>query len=352
MLTDRHVIRRLQLIREVLVTGDPPPGWEGRTADWRCNCSSLARAFECNPRTILRDIDLLRDLGYDVKYNKSEKAYYCGNAASMSTLPMMEVSDEEATALLNCLALGGAVFDKSSRKALETFIRKLEGQLPDGFIYSAIDVAGTFTYHGGHVTLEQKETFTVLQRAILDERCVKCRYYSPYNDEESDYFLEPLHLANLSGVWYLIARKRDPMLSIDNAPLRSEQLFRLNRFRSVERSNKRVKERLHPQEVSKNLDPEFGTWLSKDKAQEVILRVREHLVPFMNEISWKAKTPLKKDKNGFWRLSFESLNLELVATFVMKWAPDIQVVSPEHLRDRVIENCQQLLRLHGMDAEV
>lgn len=48
-------------ILESLRSGEPPLGYTGLPADWKANAKQFAKALECSHRTILRDVETLRE---------------------------------------------------------------------------------------------------------------------------------------------------------------------------------------------------------------------------------------------------------------------------------------------------
>lgn len=104
--------------------------------------SELARRLEVSPRTIRRDVERLRDLGYPVEASRgAEGGYRLGAGAAM---PPLLVDDEEAVAIAVGLrtAAGHAVegIDEASVRALA----KLEQVLPSRLRYR-INALGSAT---------------------------------------------------------------------------------------------------------------------------------------------------------------------------------------------------------------
>jgi predicted DNA-binding transcriptional regulator YafY len=174
--------------------------------DWPC--SELADRLEVSGRTIRRDIERLRQLGYPVESLTGPAGGYRLRAGS--AMPPLLLDDEEAIAI----AVGLRTAARASVTGIEeTAVRalvKLEQVLP-GHLRRRVGALGsaTFTLHGAGPTVDPQH-LTVIAAARRDSECLRFGYRSR-GGSDSRREVEPHSLVNHGSRWYLVAwdRRRD-----------------------------------------------------------------------------------------------------------------------------------------------
>ena len=180
----------------------------------------LADRLEVSPRTLRRDVDRLRDLGYPVDANRGAAGGYQLQAGA--AMPPLLLDDDEAVAIAVGLrtAAAGAVtgFEETSVRALAKVIQLLPPRLRKRIdALRAVTTPGVF---GGGPTLDATVLTTVALACRGEERL---RFtYAPREGDTSDRHVEPHRLVPLGRRWYLIA------WDLDRADWRSFRLDRLS----------------------------------------------------------------------------------------------------------------------------
>ncbi len=170
--------------------------------------SELAERLGVSPRTIRRDIDRLRDLGYPVEASRGADGGY--RLVAGTAMPPLLLDDDEAVAIavgLRTAAAGQPVegIEDASVRALA----KLEQVLPSRLRHRV----GTF----GTATIAVPATgpavdpaqLTVFAGAIANHETVRFRYRANAEPDESRRLVEPLRLVAAGRRWYLVAFDRD-----------------------------------------------------------------------------------------------------------------------------------------------
>ena len=171
--------------------------------DWPGN--ELARRLEVSGRTIRRDIERLRDLGYPVESLTGPAGGYRLRAGS--AMPPLLLDDEEAIAI----AVGLRTAARASVTGIEeTAVRalvKLEQVLP-AHLRRRVAALGsaTFTPPVTGPTVDPQH-LTVIAAAARDSECLRFRYRSR-DGTDSRREVEPHSLVNLGRRWYLAAWDR------------------------------------------------------------------------------------------------------------------------------------------------
>lgn len=165
--------------------------------------SELASRLEVSARTIRRDIDRLRDLGYPVEATMGAEGGY--RLVAGTAMPPLLLDDEEAVAIAVGLriASGHAVngIDEASVRALT----KLERVLPSR-LRRRVAALGTATVPltTGDAPSVDPENLTMLATAIANNECLRFTYRA--NDgTETKRLVEPHRLVSAGRRWYLVA---------------------------------------------------------------------------------------------------------------------------------------------------
>jgi predicted DNA-binding transcriptional regulator YafY len=198
--------------------------------------SELAARLEVSVRTLRRDIDRLRELGYPVEANRGVDGGY--QLAAGAALPPLVLDDEEAVALavgLQAAAHGGvAGIAESSVRALAKVVQVMPSRLR-----RRVDALRAMTVPAGwgSATADvDPGVLTVLAQACRDTERVRFSYTSAAG-ERTLREVEPLRLVSLGRRWYLVA------YDLTRHDWRS---FRLDRLEAPDRTGARFRPRELP----------------------------------------------------------------------------------------------------------
>ncbi|MDA2806550.1 WYL domain-containing protein [Nocardiopsis suaedae] len=169
--------------------------------DW--TGTELADRLDVTPRTVRRDVQRLRDLGYPVDATPGVAGGYRLGAGS--ALPPLLLDDEEAVAVavgLRSAAAGGALsgIEETSARALA----KLEQVLPSrlrrrvGAVHAYTDAIGR------RAPMVEGEHLTEIAACCRDAESLRFGYRD-YTGAETRRLVEPHRMVHVSGRWYLLA---------------------------------------------------------------------------------------------------------------------------------------------------
>jgi predicted DNA-binding transcriptional regulator YafY len=181
--------------------------------------AELADRLEVSPRTLRRDVDRLRDLGYPVDASRGVAGGYQLQAGA--AVPPLLLDDDEAVAIAVGLrtSAAGAVagFEEISVRALAKVIQLLPPRLRRQI--DALRVVTTPGVFGGGPTLDAT-ALTTIALACRGEERLRFRY-APRERDAALRHVEPHRLVPLGRRWYLIA------WDLDRADWRSFRVDRL-----------------------------------------------------------------------------------------------------------------------------
>jgi predicted DNA-binding transcriptional regulator YafY len=181
--------------------------------------TELANRLEVSPRTLRRDVDRLRELGYPVDAARGVAGGYQLQAGA--AVPPLLLDDDEAVAIAVGLrtAAAGAVsgFEETSVRALAKVIQLLPPRLRHRI--DALQAATSPGVFGGGPTLDAT-TLTTIAMACRGEERLRFEY-TARDAEQASRHVEPHRLVSLGRRWYLVA------WDLDRTDWRSFRLDRL-----------------------------------------------------------------------------------------------------------------------------
>ncbi|MFJ9179636.1 helix-turn-helix transcriptional regulator [Streptomyces sp. NPDC102360] len=183
-------VRLLQLL-SLLQT---PREWPG---------SELSARLGISRRTVRRDIDRLRDLGYPVQATLGADGGY--RLVAGKALPPLVLDDEEAVAIAVGLRAGAGHAVEGIEEASVRALAKLEQVLPSRLRHrvATLQTATTPLTSGDGATIAP-ETLTVIASAAAGSERLRFSYRAR-DTSESRRLVEPHRLVSTGRRWYLVA---------------------------------------------------------------------------------------------------------------------------------------------------
>ena len=184
----------------------------------------LSAELGVDARTVRRDVDRLRELGYPVEASSGVGGGYAlGRGAD---LPPLVLDDEEAVALAIAQRAAGATVGGIEATSLQ-LLGKLDQLMPTRLRRRATALhAVTMSLRGGMPPLVDAGLLSDIATACRDARVLRFGYRSHAGDG-SQRHVQPTRLANYGRRWYLIA------WDIDRSDWRSFRVDRMDKARAT-----------------------------------------------------------------------------------------------------------------------
>ena len=290
----------------------------------------LAERLGVTTRSIRRDVDRLRELGYPVEATHGTGGGYRLGAGR--ELPPLLLADEEAVAVAVSLRLAaGGTVAGASEAAVRT-LAKLDQVMPPRLraevraIQEATDtLVGGATQVDGDVLLR-------LARACRDR--VRVRFgYAGRDQEAAERRVEPVRLVATSRRWYLMA------FDLDRDDWRT---FRLDRMREVEPTTWRFVLREHPDPaefVQRSVSAAPYRYVARVRVQRDPAALAERVTPQMGRV--------EPDGRGASLLTAGGDDLDGMAVFLLSLGADLEVLDPPELCEAFERQAERLLRAAG-----
>ncbi len=167
----------------------------------------LAERLGVSRRTVRRDIDRLRELGYPVQATLGAEGGY--RLVAGKALPPLVLDDEEAVAIAVGLRAGAGHALEGVDEASVRALAKLEQVLPGRLRHrvSTLQAATTPLTSGDGATIAP-ETLTVMASTVAGHERLRFAYRAA-DGTESRRVTEPYRLVSTGRRWYLVAYDLD-----------------------------------------------------------------------------------------------------------------------------------------------
>ncbi|MBE7499634.1 MAG: WYL domain-containing protein [Verrucomicrobiales bacterium] len=303
----RPPLRRMMEIHQCLGAGGYP------------NASQLARALEVSRKSILRDLEFMRDqLGLPLAYDEYRYGYHY--TQPVRDFPMVKITEGELFALVVAekavQQYRGTNFEKPLLSALE----KLAAALPETFSLHLADWDRTISFRTSAEPLLNLEVFDALARATAQRRQLEITYRKPGRAAAETRVIDPYHLANVNGEWYLFAfdHLRQDVRTFVPARIRALRLTGQGFERPTGFS------------LDERLRGSFGVHSAEGRF-EVVLRFSAKVADFIREKRWHPSQGLRELRAGGVELRLRLSSLVEIQRWVLGWGGEVQVLRPPEL---------------------
>jgi proteasome accessory factor B len=296
------------------------------------NASHLAQEIEVATKTIHRDIEFMRDrLNLPLEFDAKRNGYFY--TEEVSAFPTMQITEGELFALVVAEKALQQYRGTSFEKPLISAIKKMEQALPDTISLNLADVEQTISFRTRAEPILDLKIFDALAKAVAQRRQIQLAYRKPGQARPELRLVDPYHLANINGEWFLFA--------YDHA--RGDiRTFVPARIQSVKPTG-RTFERSTKFSLEKRLRDSFGVH-SGEGQYEVVLRFNKRAADYVREKRWHESQQLKELKGGGVELKFKLSSLEEIERWILSWGGDATVVKPRELAEALTRAARRILR--------
>ncbi|MDC3726437.1 MULTISPECIES: helix-turn-helix transcriptional regulator [unclassified Rhodococcus (in: high G+C Gram-positive bacteria)] len=198
----------------------------------------LAAELGVTDRSVRRDVDRLRALGYPVRATPGVGGGYQLGAGTR--LPPLLLHDDEAIATAVSLRLASGSTIAGAAEAALRALAKLDQVMPPRLREEVRAIYGATETVVGAGTEIDADTLLALARACRDATRVRFRY-TTRQEVDDERTVEPVRMVATGQRWYLMA------WDVDRDDWRT---FRLDRMRDVTPTTWRFRPRQHPDPVA------------------------------------------------------------------------------------------------------
>ena len=285
----------------------------------KATCAQLAGEFEVSERTIQRDIDTINMAGIPIS---SERGTYGG----YKILDTYGFSKQSADAKdiehikQSLLSLNTVLEDKTISDTLEK-IKSLHGESDNNPVRVDFSIA--------REKKEQNEALVTIRKIITNNGAVEF-YYTNGSGKGSSKVVEPIGLEFRWYAWYMVAYDKKSQDYRIFKLIRMDRIRVIKAFSGIDHGNPA---RIFNSLIEKNASA--GTVVHFVCSKSSLSAIKEYL----------SVVDLEKVDDETFRGSAYVLEEErLWFAFILSLGDGIKIVSPEHIRTRIVEQAKKILK--------
>lgn len=297
------------------------------------NTSALSKKFEISPKTAQRDIEFMRDrLSCPLLYDQCVKGYYYKDETF--SLPMIYLSSEELSSLLIAKKMLQGIGGDFIKQELSSAIDKITGILKKHSL-AEDELENALSFQMVEYSPAPEEIFKAVLNGCINKKCLSITYHSPASDERIERTVDPYHLLNYMGTWYLIAY----------CQLRNEiRNFNMVRMRNVKALD-RIFAIQKDFDIKEYLKSGFGIYKG-GPLKEVKLRFSPQKSKWIKGQIWDKDQKEKVLKDGSIELTFPVTNYAEIKMEILKHGSDVEVIKPKSLRKLIKAEAENILEIY------
>jgi predicted DNA-binding transcriptional regulator YafY len=296
------------------------------------NASILAAELEVSPKSIHRDLEFMRDrLELPLAYDHARNGYHY--TEEVGNFPTLQITEGELFALLVAEKALQQYRGTTFERPLVSAFKKMAAALPDTVSLNIADWEQTISFRTRAEPILNLETFDALSKAAAQRAQLQLTYRKPAQRATELRVVDPYHLANINGEWFLFAwchLRKD---------IRTFVPARIQAVRPTGRTFAR------PQKFSleKRLRDSFGVQSGQGHF-EVVIQFNELVADYIREKKWHESQVLRELKDGSLELRMKLSSLAEVERWVLGWAGNARVLQPPELAASIADAARKILQ--------
>ena len=326
---DRQVVRQLDILRTL-------------QAHRRYGISSakLSEEYGKDIRTIQRDLNDLREVGFDIASKRqSDGQHYL--FLESPDLPPINFPIADVSALIFLESISDFLEGTPFKANLHNVVRRIETLFPEKQIEFFRQAARAYTPHiRGHKKLDAnaQAVLSRLNDAILEQKTCQITYRAAGAEEEKSYPVEPLRLLYYmeAGGLYLVARK---------PPYDNPITLALERIQDLQptKDGFAISDEI-ANSIEERLDNSFGI-ISGDPF-EVRISFSKKQAPYIQERIWHPSQKIEVQDDGSIIITFHAGSEYEIKRWVLQFGADAQVIEPKSLQKEIIAELEAMLKAY------
>lgn len=316
----RPPLERMMRIHQAIAAGKYP------------NATTLANEIEVTTKTIHRDLEFMRDrLNLPLEYDSRRYGYHY--TEEVSSFPTLQITEGELFALLVAEKALQQYRGTSFEKPLLSAFKKMESSLPDTVSLNFADWDQTISFRHSAEPILDLEIFDTLAKATARHKQLQLTYRKPGSKQTEQRTIDPYHLANINGEWFLFA--------FDHLR-KNIRTFVPSRIQSMQPTGQTF---TRPQRfsVEKILRDSFGVHSGAGEFN-VVIRFDGAAANYIREKRWHPSQQLRELKNGGVELRLKLSSLGEIQRWILGWGGGAVVLEPKELVASVKAAARRILR--------
>lgn len=290
------------------------------------NCRKLAEEFEVSQRTILRDIEAMKDsLGAPIFFSKEKNGYYYGEGSF--SLPALRLTEGELVAVFLAEELLKKYRNTPFESAIERAFQKIKLLLPESVSIDFNDLSHAYSFdlrQTRELTPQAAKIFDLLAKAIKHKTSVEINYYAISRNAMQRRIIDPYHLRHAQGSWYLVGF----------CHLRKDvRTFAVNQIKEI----KTLKDIFT---IQADFSPEKffqHSWgISQGETlTRVVVKIDKEIARWFVDRKLHPSQQTKENKDGSLTLTFKVAGTNEIKRWILSQGSWAKVIEPESLKKEI-----------------
>lgn len=307
----------------------------------RCqSAAQVALELEVSARTVERDFDVLRDrYKAPLKYDQRERRWvYTEDSYG---LPAVQLTEGELIAIFFAERLMRQYRGTPSERHLQAAFEKIVRSLPQQVSVDLSALSEAYSFEIGPLSDIDAAVFDVIGRATLRHKTIEITYYSQNRGEMTVRRINPYHIHNYRGDWYIIA------FDYLRHQVRDFHLGRIRSFRETGDSFTIA----HDFDLQSYLNTGFSM-IRGEKAYTVEIEFDAYQARWIREREkWHPSEEREELPDGGLLLRMKLGGLDAVQRFVLQYGAHARVRRPARLRRMIEQEISKMLGNYEPDQD-
>lgn len=295
----------------------------------------LAEKIECSVRTILRDIEEMRNFyNAPIEVREGKGGYYYSEPNFF--LKSVMLSEGE----LFSVALFDQLLEQYRNTPLESNLRstfeKITKSLPNEVSVDSSFLKSDLTFIPEKYGFIDNDVFTKVFDALKKRATLQFDYRPLQKTTYMTRLLDPYHAVCQKGNWYIIGFVHDK---------NEVRVFSFARMKNVQETNEHFKIPLDFK-AENYFDKEVGIWLSSKKEYNVELLISPEIGTFALNKIWHSNQEVIENKDGSVSVKFKTTQLPEIKRWILGQGKTVKVINPPELIEEIRTEIQEMRKMY------
>ena len=298
------------------------------------NAASIAAELEVSLRVVYNDRQFLLDrLRAPLKFHRERGGWYYSEPTWV--LPATMVTEGELLAFFLSVEVARRNMGGALEAPLLNAVQKIARALPGAVEVELETLRAHYSFAAPSSAAAAESTLMALHDAINRQREVEIYYFALSTGQHNTRTVQPYHLHNSRGDWYLVA------FDHLRRAMRIFHIGRIERYQLLDKSFIRDPDF----DIARYLRQAFVTELSAT-TDEIAIAFDEYQARYIRERRFHETQSLEELPDGGVILRFQSGGLNEIKRWVMQYGAHAKVLYPPQLRQSVQEELAAMQKVY------
>ena len=285
------------------------------------NCTKFCAEFEVDRRTVLRDVEYLRDrMRVPIDFDRSRNGYYL--TEPIENFPLIEIQESDLVLLFVAQRVAAQCGDAGLAARLKQSFDRLASVLGDTILTTWSELDSLLTFRTAGIGIAEVKAFETLQACVRNSTTSTFHYKGHKDRTAMRRTVRPYQLGLVNNQWYLFAW--DP----SREGMRTFSLARMNRIQDTGKAFKKDPGISVPDLLAGSL----GVVFNPDQILEVLIRFTPNLASVIKERKWHPSQKTKLLEDGSLDVTLKVADTNELRNWILSWGPNAEVLGPIEFR--------------------